>query len=432
VKRLISPSGVFAAFVMRLCLALSRPQLRHLLRVGESLILREGSKTLSALNRQCLDAPETSSVCDFFHNSPWSATELRQAVGGMSIEEVVRRATEDGCERILFAAIDDSTTRKDKDTTELEAVDWVCDHAAGGKGLTAYCKAAVHVTLRVSAGPYSLPFSWRLYLRAKTVRRLNRLRQGEQRIVFRTKFSLARQMLEELKGYIPAGWRVYVLFDRWYASAKLMRYIRRQGWHVICAIKSNRRLEGIKLQQWPQRLRNERYTTVRCSAANGGQTLYRTRRIEGHLRGLSEPVAIVISHRHNRDKRPKDFLSTDISLSSAQILTWYSARWPVEVENWYLKQALGLGDFRVRPYEAIQKWYAVVFLVLAFLEWYRYELSDKGLILQSVSEVIQVHRHMHERKLLIAACQEALQSGSAEKVAERFLGTEYAAIALVS
>jgi transposase len=239
-------------------------------------------------------------------------------------------------------------------------------------------------------------------------------------------------MLEELKQYAPGHWRVYVLFDRWYASAKLIKYIRCQGWQVLCAIKSNRKLNGTKLSQWPQRLRNQRYTPVRCSAANGKQTLYLTRRITGYLQGLRDPVAIVISHRHNRDKRPKDFLSTDLSLSSEKILTWYGSRWPVEVENWYLKQALGLGDFRVHPLEAIQKWYAVVFLVLSFLEEYRYELRDQGLILRSVSEVIQVHREMHEHQALTAACREALHRGSVEKAVECFLAKEIPVLALVS
>jgi hypothetical protein len=102
------------------------------------------------------------------------------------------------------------------------------------------------------------------------------------------------------------------------------------------------------------------------------------------------------------------------------------------VENWYLKQALGLGDFRVHPVEAIQKWYAVVFLVLSFLEWHRYQLRDQGLILHSVSEVIRFHRQMHERQVLIVACQEALQRGSVEKAVERFLAKEVPALALVS
>ena len=91
-----------------------------------------------------------------------------------------------------------------------------------------------------------------------------------------------------------------------------------------------------------------------------------------------------------------------------------------------------MGDFRVHPLEAIQKWYAVVFLALSFLEWYRYELRDQGLILHSVSEVIQVHRQMHEHQLLTAACQEALHRGSVEKAVERFLRKEIPALDLVS
>jgi hypothetical protein len=423
---------VFSAFVMKLHLSFSQPQLSHLLRIGESLILQEGSKTLSALVRQCVETPEISSVCDFFHHSPWSALAVRSAVSRLNMQELLLLARESGCEPILFASLDDSTTRKDKDTHKLEAVDWVCDHAAGGKGLTAYCKGIVHLTLRVSVGCYSLPFTWRVYLRAKTVRRLNRYKHPAARMPFRTKFALARQMLEELKQYVPEHWRVYVLFDRWYASAKLIKYIRRQDWQVLCAIKSNRKLNGTKLSQWPQRLRNQRYTAVRCSAANGKQTLYLTRRITGHLQGLRDPLAIVISHRHTRDKRPKDFMSTDLDLSSEKILRWYGARWRVEVENWYLKQTLGLGDFRVHPVEAIQKWYAEVFLVLSFLEGYRYKLRDQGLILHSVSEVIQVHRQMHEHRVLTAACQEALHRGSVEKAVRRFLGKEIPALDLVS
>ena len=69
-KRLISPSRVFSAFVMKLHLSFSQPQLSHLLRISESLILHEGSKTLSALVRQCVETPQISSVCDFFHHSP--------------------------------------------------------------------------------------------------------------------------------------------------------------------------------------------------------------------------------------------------------------------------------------------------------------------------------------------------------------------------
>jgi hypothetical protein len=39
----------------------------------------------------------------------------------------------------------------------------------------------------------------------------------------------------ELGSFIPVGYPVYVLFDSWYASAKLIKWCRRHNWHVICA-----------------------------------------------------------------------------------------------------------------------------------------------------------------------------------------------------
>ncbi|WP_262562692.1 hypothetical protein [Acaryochloris sp. CCMEE 5410] len=41
-------------------------------------------------------------------------------------------------------------------------------------------------------------------------------------------------MLQQLQPLLPKEWRVYVLFDSWYASAKLLKFVRRQGkrWFV--------------------------------------------------------------------------------------------------------------------------------------------------------------------------------------------------------
>ncbi|MDQ7029192.1 MAG: hypothetical protein Q9O62_05125 [Ardenticatenia bacterium] len=116
-------------------------------------------------------------------------------------------------------SIDDTVSRKDKDTRRLEAVDLVFDHSPNGKGQTRYCKGAVHVTCKVQIGPWSDTFAWRIYLRAKTVRRLNRRRPKEARLRFRSKYRLARELLAELRPHLPNGYKVYVLFDRRYAGA---------------------------------------------------------------------------------------------------------------------------------------------------------------------------------------------------------------------
>lgn len=76
------------------------------------------------------------------------------------------------------------------------------------------------------------------------MRRLNRQRPKGQRVHFISKTRLARQILSTLVPLLPKGWRVYVHFDAWYASAPLIRFCRRHGWHVVSAIKSNRKLDG--------------------------------------------------------------------------------------------------------------------------------------------------------------------------------------------
>jgi hypothetical protein len=151
-------------------------------------------------------------------------------------------------------SIDDATSVTDKGTHALEAVDWTFDPAQHKN-----CKGAVHVALRLHVGPYSYTFTWRPYLRVKTVHHLNKQRPEGQRLKFRSKLRLAQEMLEELLPYLPQDAAVYVLFDRWYASADLIRFIRRQGWHVIGAVKSNRKLNGTRLDVHDKRLeRSER------------------------------------------------------------------------------------------------------------------------------------------------------------------------------
>jgi len=420
-KRIVHPSAFLVTFVTLLHLNLSKPQRKHLLRTADAIVVCEGRKTLANLYRQWVEAPDASAVADFFRVSPWEAEEIYQALGPFALADMLRRAEEEGAEPIIWASIDDSATRKDKDTHALEAVDWIFDHSASGKGQTAYCKGAVHVTLRIQIGSYSYTFAWRLYLREKTVRRLNRRRPKGKRLRFKSKYRLAREMLEELHALLPEGYMVYVLFDRWYGSGKLIKFIRRQGWHVICALKRNRTLSGIRVDQWDQRLRHKRYTRIRVPAADGTIRTYLVRSVQGHLNGVSFDVCVLISRRHNRDKHPKYFLCTDLTLAAQTVLIWYGNRWPLEVDYWYLKQPLGLGDFRVQAYEAIEKWYAVLHLVLTFLQWRLHEAWEQGQPLRSLADVIHQHRAEHAREVLTSACQEAIQMGSIEPVLQRFI-----------
>jgi hypothetical protein len=415
-KTIVHPYPAIVHFIALLTTPLSKPQRDHLQRLLDGLCTCPDHKTLATLQRQFLDAPDPSNVADFLRQSPWDADELDEQRRRFIFDDLLRRGHTEGQPLTITATTDDSTTTKDKGTHALQAVDWTFDHAQHRN-----CKGAVHVALRLHVGSSSYSFSWRLYLRAKTVRRLNKERDKSERLPFRSKLSLAREMLTELKPYLPQGAAVYVLFDRWYAAAHLIQFIRRQGWHVICAVKSNRRLDRAKLSDCDKRLRNLWYSRVSITSARQGPVTYLVRPVTGRLKNVSGRVRVIISRRHHRDKRPKYFLCTDLSRSAQEVLTWYARRWPQEVDFWYLKQRLGLGDFRVQAYEAITKWYAVEYLALTFLTWQWYEGRACGATWSGLAEVLADIRAWHARDVLTTACAEVLRTGDVAQVLRRFL-----------
>jgi hypothetical protein len=76
-------------------------------------------------------------------------------------------------------------------------------------------------------GTITIPLSWRWY------------KKGSY-----TKVELAMFLLEEVR----FKWRVkncIILYDSWYAAAKVMRLIRRLGYHFVSQIKKNRKVNGV-------------------------------------------------------------------------------------------------------------------------------------------------------------------------------------------
>jgi Transposase DDE domain len=420
-KLIVQHSPKLFVFLCGLHLRLSKPQWQHVLRLADALIVSEARhKTIAGIYRLIVDAPDPSNGADTLRISPWTAEDLRAPLRDFIVRDLVAYAQQ-GDHGTLYVSLDDSLGAKDKGTRHLEAVEYHHDHTKSqGKKKPYYTNGAVHIEVRLELGARSYAYDWRLYLREKTVRRLNRQRAPEQRLRFRKKTSLAQDMLVELQQLLPANFQVYVLFDSWYASNRLMKFCRRQGWHVVCAIKSNRKLDDTQLSTWPQALKHQRYQRVQLTATDQRQRLYLVRTLHGKLNKLPFAVCVLISQRHHRDKHPKYFLCTDLSLSAQQILSIYQKRWPIEVDNFYVKQHLGLADFRVQSYEATEKWFAVVFLALVFLQW-RLNHAHAKEHMHSLADVVRQHRYEHARTLLETACQEAAKVNDYLPILQRFL-----------
>jgi len=286
-------------------------------------------------------------------------------------------------------------------------VDYHHNHTESSKKKQAYTNGYVYVEVHLQVGPFGFLYDTRLYLREKTVRRLNRERPAEKRLRYRSKYALAHAMLVELDTLLPKGHKVYLLFDSWYASKKLIKFCRRQKWHVICAIKANRRIDKVRVDRHNLALRHKPYERITLEAVDEDRKAlyYYTRVLQGHLEDFAEPVHAIISKKRPGDKFPKYFVCTDLTLTVQQALRYYQKRWSVEVDNTYLKNALGLGDFRQQSLEATQKWFAVVMLAINYLQ-YRLALAyPKNLSKTSLADFIRQHRLEHFQNLLRTVLQ---------------------------
>jgi hypothetical protein len=420
--RIVHNSPQLCAFFDQLNLELSKPQRQHILNMADALLVCEDEKTLAALQRQFIEAPDASNVADFLRISPWQAKDVCAVLRASQVAWAIAQAECAGASKVIFINIDDSLGEKDKDTCHLEPVDWFHDHGESTKNKPRFKKAFCYLECTLRIGKTVVTVDLRLYLRAKTVRRLNRHRSPDQRIPFHSKNSLARLMLEALRPLLPEGWAIYVQFDSWYASEGLIKYVRRQGWHVNCGLKCNRKLNGIRLDQLAYKLRHRRYTHVRVTAADRNRTTYYVRDTTGRLEKVPSDVRVFFSKRHPREKSPAYFMSTDVTRSAQWVLQGYRGRWSCEVVNFYVKTQLGLADFRVQSYEAVDKYMVVVLLTWVYVER-RFE-QERSTQIKNYGDIIRRHRDEHAVAWLTGAIKMAVKTGDTELVLQRFLRLE--------
>jgi hypothetical protein len=158
------------------------------------------------------------------------------------------------------------------------------------------------------------------------------------------------------------------------------------------------------------------------TAADGNPQTYYVRDTIGRLQKVPHQVRVFISKRHPREKYPAYFMSTDVTRSAEQALQGYRRRWSCEVDNFYLKTQMGLADFRVQSYEAVDKYMVVVLLAWGYVE--RRFVQEHSAQIKTYGDVIRRHRDEHAIDWLKGAVEMAIQTGDVELVLQRFLRLE--------
>ena len=397
---IVAHSESLCNFLTPLLIGFSPAQLRHALNCIEALLVCTSKhKTLSALTRLLrLPHADQFALADFLRTSPWESGPIQNALTLALLETVCQIQKLTGW-RLLFLRIDDALCPKDVDTQALEAVTFHYDHRQPRRQKGNFTNSSRYVTLGLQLGLAQFVLAWRLYLPHKLVKQLNRTRSSEMKLTFAKLPTLVEQMLEEIAPRLPQACRVYVLFDTWYDNQHVQKTIRTHGWHWICATRSNRNVSDRPLCHWWSHLNHQRITPVVVRSATRRHT-YTTRHVVGSLRHYPDPVVAIISKRKPRDPSPAYFLCSDTTLSVRTIMKYYGYRWQAEVDNWFLKERLGLADYRVRSVEAILRWHTLVFAAYAFVQYQRVVplLKNPQAQLQPMGEVLREHQREHVRQ----------------------------------
>jgi len=145
--RILHNSLKLCTFWDHLGIDMYKPQRRHILNMADALLVCEDAKTLAALQRQFIAAPDASNMADFLRISPWQANDVRAPLRAAQVFWAIAQAELSGAPKIIYINIDDSLGEKDKHTHHLEPVDWFHDHSESTKSKPRYKNAFCYLVL---------------------------------------------------------------------------------------------------------------------------------------------------------------------------------------------------------------------------------------------------------------------------------------------
>ena len=327
------------------------PQYRHFMAYVVGLLIYLGSRNLAGLNRAIPGSKDPSSTFRFIAKMDWDEEQVEQ-IRWELLSRRTRRALQavgrKGEAVPVFLAIDD--TLVEKTGKKMEGVSYHYDHCTG-RNVLGY----VWVTGHLVVMGQSYPVSWKMYLRQGICEELGR--------PFLSKPELAAAILRAFQP-LP-GTQTYVLTDSWYPSQELLNLCEERGFHLISAVKSNRKFRAAghnrQVRQWVHSLPKRTFGFVTVDA-----TYYKVWASIGRL-GSGHRVKLVIN-RTLDTKGWRYVVSTDLSLTPRTIIAYYRMRWEVEIFYRTAKQSLGWADFQMRDLFAIERHVQLMMVAHAYLE----------------------------------------------------------------
>lgn len=273
-------------------------------------------------------------------------------------------------ERVKVLVLDDSVIKRNR-SKKVELLAKVYDHVEHK-----FQKGFTLLTLGWSDGYSFVPVGFNILSSGK---KSNRYQEMSTDIDCRSNGYKARKeslmaktdaAILLIERALNAGIRAdYVLMDTWFTTEPMIRSILTMGLDVIGMVKQLNQRYGYK---------DKTYTLpeLRKFVCFDG-----ARNIFGSLCVTTKngiPVKIVFVRNRNKKSECLYLLSTDCSLSDAEIVRIYGNRWSIECFFKASKSFMKLGtEFQSRSYDAMVSHTTIVFTRYILLEWIRRNQNDQ-------------------------------------------------------
>ena len=322
-----------------------RPAFAHFWQLVLAITISHGA-TIDRLSKQLRGSTHRTKHGEFLWHSVWDSPDVIQHIALDTLQRLYRKHGGP-----CYFIIDETQTLKR--AKKMSGVGKLFHHASGKYG-TGHTMLKVCLWYR----GVTIPWGTALYLKDPDAKK--------EKVPFRKLTELAAEAIRTAE--LPKNLDVLVLFDCYYLCPVVVEACRDRKWHFIGVGKPNRWFSANggrhRLRKYgPNVLRREGVWCFLQGLTRQGK--YQLAERTGQLKTIGR-VKIVFSRR--RSERKVIALVTDhVNAPMRQVVADYLKRWAVELLIKGQKQYLGLGDYRVLRYQAIQRHLALVDLAYACL-----------------------------------------------------------------
>jgi SRSO17 transposase len=371
----------------------------HFWRLVIAIASMHGRRSLSRIRNAIEEADRRTrqAMAHFLTQAEWDAPAVLQQTALDTLKVLGWRAGD-----LLYIVVDD--TQKRKRGKRMDAVSKLFLHAE-----KIYAPGHTIVGCALIYRGVVVPYAVRLWAPQAFCQGPQRLARGEAPREFRKLTELAAEMIAAVS--LPSSGRGVVLFDSYYLCPTVIQACEARRFHYVGVAKKNRNFYPDGRPRDKRKLGRFGANVLRRdgrSVSVGGKNHRLAERV-GRLSKAGR-VKLVFSRRP-RETAWIAIATNAVRWGAKTVLSHYLIRWGIEVLFKMSKQYLGLGDYQLLRYRAVERYLHLV--LIAYLL-----LTHQALQEPDVQAAIQDHRALL-RLPSIPQLQQTLREALWEDVIQR-------------